>query len=303
VRRIGVLLGGTEGEVFKSWLSVFRQALEGLGWVDDRNLRVDLRFGAGNVDRLRSSAAKLVSLAPDVIVASSARATRSVQQRTQTIPIVFAAVGDPIVNGIVRNVSHPEGNTTGITDTYAAIGGRWLQLLKEAAPRVQRVGLLYNAAVVPEDPTYGYFPAIDEAAAAQAVQAIRIGYRDSVDLVHAIDKFGAQPNGGLIVVPPVPIDPNREAIRRLAVQHRLPAIYQSREYAAEGVLMSYGAVRADIFRRAASYVDRILRGAKVSELPVEYPTKFELVINLKAAKAIGLDVPATLVLRADEVIE
>ena len=146
-------------------VTAFRQGLKEAGFVEDQNV---------------------------LIVASSARATRLVQQRTQTIPIVFAAVGDPIVNGIVRNVSRPEVNTTGSTDTYAAIGGRWLQLLKEAAPRVQRVGLLYNAAVVPEDPTYGYFPAIDEAAAAQAVQAIRIGYRDAVDLVHAIDEFGAQ---------------------------------------------------------------------------------------------------------------
>jgi putative ABC transport system substrate-binding protein len=303
VRRVAVLIGEAEGEVSRSNLSAFRGGLEALGWVVNRNLRIEVRFGSGDVERMRASAAELVSLAPDVIVPNSAAATRSVQEYTSTIPIVFAAVGDPIANGIVKNVSHPEGNTTGYTGVYASIGGRWLQLLKEAVPRIQRVGVVYNAGAVPDDPSYGYFPSINEAAGALTVQAIRIGYRDAVDLVHAIDDFGAQPNGGLIVMPPAPIDPIREAIRRLAAQHRLPAIYQSREFAAEGGLMSYGVSGADIFRRAAAYVDRVLRGAKVSDLPVENATRFELIVNLKTAKAIGLTIPESFLARADEVIE
>ena len=303
IGRVGVLYGAAGEDFSQARLSAFRQALEGLGWTEGRNLRIDLRFGNGDANRFRAYAAELVSLTPDVIVPNTAAAARAVQQQTQTIPIAFATVGDPIVNGIVKNVSHPEGNTTGVTDIYASVGGRWLQLLKEAAPRIERVGLIYNAGVVPDDARYGFFPSIDNAAGALAVQTIRIGYRDGVDLVRAIDQFGTQPNGALIVVPPTPIDANREMVRRLAVEHRLPSINNNKEFAAEGGLMSYGASQIDIWRRTAFLVDRILRGAKVGELPVENATKFELVINLKTAKAIGLTVPPSLLARADEVIE
>ena len=169
----------------------------------------------------------------------------------------------------MTNLARPEGNTTGVTNLFASIGGKWLQLLKEAAPKIERVGLVYNARVPPDDNAgYAYFPPIEEAAKTLAVRTSRIGYRDAVDLVHAIDEFGAQPNGGLIVVPPAPTTANRETVRRLAIQYRMPTIYQDRELVAEGGVLSYGSDRADGFRRAAAFVDRILRGAKVSELPV-----------------------------------
>jgi putative ABC transport system substrate-binding protein len=303
VRRIGIVLGGTDDQVAQMELTAFRQGLEGFGWIDGRNLRIDVRFGGGDPDRFRAYARELVGLAPEVIVTGSGAATRAVQQQTQTIPIVITGVGDPVTNGIVKSLARPEGNITGVTNLYLSIGGRWLQLLKEAAPEVERVGLVYNARVLPNDTSYGYFPTIDEAAGALAVQAIRIGYHDAVDLVHAIDEFATRPNGGLIVIPPAPIAANREVVRRLAAQHRLPAIYHNKEYAAEGGLMAYGSDPVDQYRRASSFVDRILRGAKVSELPVEFPTKFELTINLKTAKAIGLTIPEGFLTRADELIE
>jgi putative ABC transport system substrate-binding protein len=303
VRRIGIVLGGTDDQVTQAELTAFRQGLEGLGWIDDRNLRIDVRFGGGDPDRIRGYARELVGLAPEVIVTSSAAPTRAVQQQTQTIPIVITGVGDPVTNGIVKSLARPEGNITGVTNLYLSIGGRWLQLLKEAAPKVERVGLVYNARVLPNDTSYGYFPSIDEAAGALAVQAIRIGYHDAVDLVHAIDEFAARPNGGLIVMPPAPTVANREVVRRLATQHRLPAIYHNKEYAAEGGLMAYGSDPVDQFRRASAFVDRILRGAKVSELPVEFPTKFILTVNLMTAKAMGLKIAESFLARADDLIE
>jgi putative ABC transport system substrate-binding protein len=303
VRHIGMLLGGTDDQVTQTRLTALRQGLEGLGWIEGRNVRIDIRFGEGDPNRFRAYAKELISLASEVIVTGSAQATRAVQQQTQTIPIVITGVGDPVTNGIVKSLAHPEGNVTGVTNLYLSIGGRWLQLLKEAVPNVETVGLVYNARVLPNDTNYGYFPTIDEAAGTLAVQVTRIGYSDAVDLVHAIDEFSTRPNGGLIVMPPAPNAANREVVRRLAAQHRLPAMYHSKEFAAEGGLMSYGSDPVDQYRRASSFVDRILRGAKVSNLPVEFPTKFELTINLKTAKVIGLTIPEAFLARADELIE
>jgi putative ABC transport system substrate-binding protein len=303
MRRVGVLVGGSDSDPgFQANMAAFRDGLAKLGWVEERNLRIDLRFGGGDAERFRAYAAELVSLPSDVIVTGGAAMTRAVQQQTQTIPIIITAVGDPVVNGIVKSLARPEGNTTGVTNLYASIGGKWLELLKEAAPQVERVALLYNGEFTPHD-GYGYFPSIEEAAGALGVQTIKLPYRDAVDIVRATDAFAAEPNGGLIVVPPSPTASNRETILRLAVQHRLPSIFQDRFYAAEGGLMAYGSDRTYGFRRASYFVDRILRGTKVSDLPVEFPTKFLLVINLKAAKAIGLAVPEAFLLRADEVIE
>jgi putative ABC transport system substrate-binding protein len=284
-------------------VAAFRNEMPKLGWLEGRNLQLDLRFGAGDADRLRAYAAELVADGPDLIVTSTAAATRAAQQRTRTIPIVITGAGDPILNGIVKSLARPEGNTTGITNLFASIGSKWLQLLKEAAPRLERVALLYNGRVVPDDRGYGYFPSVEEAAHELAMAVIRIGYRDAVDLVQAIDGFATERNGGLIVLPPSPAPTYREAILRLATQYRLPTMYSVAQYVAEGGLMAYGSKDTDRWRRAASFVDRILRGAKVSELPVEYPTRFELVINLKTAKAIGLTVPPTLQALADELIE
>jgi putative tryptophan/tyrosine transport system substrate-binding protein len=301
LRRVGVLTSGTErDQVSQAQIAAFRNGLAKVGWVEARNLRIDLRFGGGDANDIRAYAAELVNLAPDVIVASGNAATRAFQQQTQTIPIVITGVGDALANGIVKSIARPEGNTTGVTNLYSSIGGKWLELLKEAAPRVERVALVYNAQVTPD---VGFFPTIEEAAPRLAVTAIKTPYRDAVDLVHGIDEFATEPNGGVVVLPPRPADANRRMILRLAAQHQLPTIYQDRAFAAEGGLMSYGSDTANNFRRASYFVDRILRGAKVSELPVEFPTKFELVINLKTAKAIGLTIPETFLVRADEVIE
>jgi putative ABC transport system substrate-binding protein len=302
VRRIGVLAGGAENDkTVQATIAAFREGLTKLGWAEERNLRIDLRFAGDDPDRFRAYAAELARLAPDAIVTASGAATRAMQQQTRTIPIVITGAGDPVDTGIVKSLARPEGNVTGITNLYNSIGGKWLELLREAAPRVERVAFLYNPQVA--SPTSGYFSSIEVAARVSSVKANMVPYGDAVDIVRAMDAFAAEPNGGLIVSPPAPSAANRETIRRLAAQHRLPSIYHAREYAAEGGLMAYGSVLTDRYRRAASFVDRILRGAKVSELPVEYPTKFELVINLKTAKALGLTIPESFLLRADELIE
>jgi len=304
VRRIGMAASGTENDqADQAAIAAFREGLAKLGWTEGRNLRIDLRFGGDDADRIRAYAAELVKLAPDVIVTGGGPATRAVQQRTRAIPIVFVSVGDPVDSGIVKSQARPEGNATGVTNHYVSIGGKWLELLKGAAPRIERVALIYNPQLASDKDRQGTFSAIEEAARALAVKAIKLPFRDALDIVHGIEAFAAEPNGGLIVMPPPPTAANRAVILRLAAQHRLPAIYQARSYVAEGGLMAYGSNRTDLYRRAPYFVDRILRGTKVSELPVEFPTKFELVINLKTAKAIGLIIPESFLLRADEVIE
>jgi putative ABC transport system substrate-binding protein len=203
----------------------------------------------------------------------------------------------------VKTLARPESNTTGVTAFFVSFGGKWLELLKEAAPRIERVALIYNAQLLPGDEGYGYFPSIEDAARVLAVKTIKTPYRNAIDIVRAIDVFSAEPNGGLIVLPPPPTAIDRVTILHLATQHRLPAIYFSRPFVVEGGLMGYGSNTAERYRRASSFVDRILHGTKVSELPVEFPTKFELVINLKTAKTMGLEIPPLLLARADEVIE
>jgi putative tryptophan/tyrosine transport system substrate-binding protein len=301
VRRIGALqtLGSENDQVQQAYARDSSDAFAKLGWIEGRNLKTDVRFGAGEADRIHASAVELVRLNPDVIVTGGAPATIAVQRETRSIPIVFLSVGDPVASGIVKNLARPEGNTTGFTNLFPSIAGKWVELLKEVAPRIQRVGLLYNAQLN----FAGYFPSIEEAARALAISAIKIPYRDSIDIAHNIDAFAAEPDGGLIVVPPSPAATNREIVLRLAARHRLPTMCLERLYVVEGGLMSYGSRNVDLSRRAAYYVDRLLRGSKVIELPVELPTKFELVVNLKTAKAMGLTIPEAFLLRADEVIE
>jgi putative tryptophan/tyrosine transport system substrate-binding protein len=300
VRRIGVLSGGSEDSlVTRANLTALREGLATLGWIEGGNLRIDLRFTASDPARTRAYAAELVSLAPDVIVTTSRPATTAAQQQTQIIPIVFTAGGDPESSGEVRNIRRPEGNTTGVTNAMDSLSGKWLELLKEAAPPITRVALLFN----PQTVNSSYFPAIEAAAPLLGVKAIKTPVRDPLEIVRAIDAFAAEPNGGLLVVPVLPSGANFEMLVRLAAQHRLPAVYYSRVGVVAGGLMTYAAVSSDSYRRAATYVDRILRGAKVTELPVQFPTRFELVINLRAAKALGLDMPPSLLARADEVIE
>jgi len=225
-----------------------------------------------------------------------------VQQATPTIPIVFTEGADPIVSGIVKSLARPEGNTTGFSNFEPTIAGKWLELLKEAAPGVTRAALMFNSDLLSAVGT-AYMSSIEAAASVLGVQASRTPFRDAIDIVRAIDAFAAAPNGGLLLLPPPLPAGNRDTIIRLAIQYRLPAIYGFRENAAAGGLISYGSNLADQHRRAAAYVDRLLRGAKVGELPVQFPTKFELVVNLKTAKAIGLAIPESFLLRADEVIE
>ena len=307
MRRIAVLQGDAGSErdpAYQANLAVFREALTKLGWIEGRNLRIDHRAGAGNLDRMRADAAELVGLAPDVIVTRTAAATQAMQRQTQSIPIIFTGVGgDPVGTGIVGSIARPEGNTTGFTNLFYSISGKWMELLKEAAPRIARVALVFNPDINSNILSGGGYAApIEAAAPVLAVQLIKMPVRDGLELVRAIDAFAGEQNGGLLALPGS-IGVNRELLIRLAAQHRLPAVYPDRSFVAEGGLMSYGSIEIDRYRGAATYVDRILRGAKVGELPVQYPTKFELVVNLKTAKAIGLTIPETFLVRADEVIE
>jgi putative ABC transport system substrate-binding protein len=300
VRRVGVLLFRSESDPkYQAWLAALRQKLQELGWIEGRNLRLDIRFAAGLV-RMREIARELVGLAPDVIVVSSSAGTRALQEQTRTIPIVFTHVGDPVPSGVVKGIARPDGNVTGVTNLFPSIAGKWVELLKEAVPHIARVALIFN----PELPASEHYLAeIEAAAAALAVKAIGTPVRGTAEIERAINHFATSQNEGVIMVPPPLAAADRELILRLTSRHRLPVVSSDRFYAAAGDLISYGPDSVDLFRSAASYVDRILRGAKPGELPVQFPTKFELVINLKTAKAIGLDIPLTLRARADEVIE
>jgi putative ABC transport system substrate-binding protein len=291
VRRVGVLTAGSE-----DWAPIPKYlppALQKLGWIDGRNLKLDVRYGAGNANLYRTYAAELASLKPDVIV-TGGQAVKAVQQQTQTVPIVFVDVGDPVVTGIVKSLAHPEGNATGITNGFSSIGGKWVQLLKEAVPRIERVAVLYDPSVQLED---NFLTSIEETARSLGLQAIRIVHRNTVDFERAIDGFAAEPNGGLIVqvIPPL--------LDGLMVKHRLPAISYSPLSAPEAALMSYGSNIEERYSRLASFVDRVLRGAKPGDLPVEYSTKFDLVLNLKVAKAIGITFPTSLIALADKLVE
>jgi putative tryptophan/tyrosine transport system substrate-binding protein len=305
VRRIGLLIYTVENDpAQQADLNVLRETLAKLGWIEGRNLRIDLRWGAGDLGRLETQARELVSLAPAVIVTDAGVATRAVQRATQTIPIVYLAGGDPVVVGLVRDIALPEGNVTGFYGVQPSLAGKWLELLKEAAPHVTRVAVLYNSELLSTRMRSAYMSVIAAAGSALSIQVSDTPVRDPFTIVRAIDAFATEPNGGLIVLPATTVGANRDTILRLTEQHRLPTIYSTNRGLIEaGGLMSYGADAADRVRSAASYVDRLLRGAKVSDLPLQFPTKFELVINLKTAKAIGLKIPGTLVARADEVIE
>jgi putative ABC transport system substrate-binding protein len=300
MRRIGLLIRGVETDrVVQVQQGVLREGLAKLGWIDGRNVRFDIRRYDDDPVLLQVHADELVRLAPDAIFAGSRPSALALLQRTRTIPIIFFNVGDPTEGGILKNIARPEGNATGATSLYHSIAGKWLELLKEAAPRTSRVALIFVPGIVGEV----YFPVIDAAAVALGIKVVRTPYRNATELERAIDAFAAEPNGGLVVVPPPPRGANRELIKRLALKHRLPGIAASKYDATEMVMMSYGGDSVEPSRIAAIYGDRILRGARISELPVQFPSKFELVINLRTAKAIGLEIPETLTARADEVIQ
>jgi putative tryptophan/tyrosine transport system substrate-binding protein len=300
VRRVGVLMGGTRSDpVWQSYMVEVRDVLETLGWTKGRNLRIDLRFGEADASRMRIQAAELVMLAPEVLLAASNVATAAVQEATATIPIIAVGAGLREINA-----ARPGGNVTGFTSLSDSIGGKWVELLKEAAPRVEKIRVLFNPDTAPPGRvTSVYQASIEAAAQAWSVQLVSTPFCDEAELERATSAFAAKPSG-LVVIPSIATATrdNRQTILLLAAGNRLPVIDWDNAYPAEGGLMSYGSNFADLYRRAA-YIDRIRRGAKASELPVEFPTRFELVVNLKAAKTIDLAIPEAFLLRADEVIE
>jgi putative ABC transport system substrate-binding protein len=301
MRRIGVLMNiAADDPQSQARLAAFAQGLQQLGWTIGQNLRVDYRWGSGNAEAMRKHAAELVSLGPDVILAHSSGALAPLLQVTRTVPIVFTVVADPVGAGYVEGLARPGGNATGFANFEYGIAGKWLELLKEIAPRVTRVAVLRETAIAAGP---GQFGALQGAAPSLGAELRPVDVRDAGEIERAITAFAQGSNGGLIVTGSPAAAVHRELIVSLAVQHRLPAVYNTRFYAASGGLISYGPDFVDMFRRAAGYVDRILKGEKPADLPVQAPTKYELVINLKTAKALGLEVPPTLLARADEVIE
>jgi putative ABC transport system substrate-binding protein len=302
MRRIGVLMAYAEGVAeAQRWVAAFREELQKLGWMEGRNVALDVRWATGNSERIERAAKELVASQPELVLSSSTPTTAALLQETRTIPIIFGVVADPIGSGFVASFPRPGGNVTGFTNFEPPMAGKWLELLKEIAPRVERVAILFNPATAPY---FDYFVTpFKTAAASVAVEAIVAPVRDLPELEAAIAVQARAPHGGLVVMVDAFMAARGAMVTSLAARHRLPVIAPYRFYAESGGLLSYGNDPADNFRRAASYADRILKGAKPSELPVQAPVKFELVINLKTAKALGLDVPFLLQQRADEVIE
>ena len=300
VRRIGVLLSTREGDPQRrAQLAALVQRLTELGWTDGRNARLDVRWTAGSVDVGRGHAMELVALAPDVIITDTSYNVATVQQATRTVPIVFGGVIDPVGAGLVGSLARPGGNTTGFTAFEYAIGAKWLELLKEVAPRVTRAAVLRDSTIAAG---IGQFSAI-QATAPFGIELSAVGLNDAAAIEPAVAAFARDANGGLVVTA-APFGGNHpDVIPTLAARYKLPAVYPFRYFVNAGGLMSYGSDLASQFRSAAQYVDRILRGEKPADLPVQAPTKYELVVNLKTAKALGIEVPPTLLAIADEVIE
>jgi putative ABC transport system substrate-binding protein len=301
MRRIGVLMSfaanDPEGQ---ARVAAFERGLRNLGWIEGRNLRIEYRW-ADNANVLRSQATELVGQKLDLILANSTPVMAALQEQRHVVPIVFTQVTDPIGQGLMSNLAHPGGNLTGFTSFEFAIGTKWLQTLKELAPRTTRLALVFNPETAPF--AHLFWGPIEAAAPSFGIAPISAGARNIDELKRMTDAFALEANGALLVLPEISTVNHRALIIELAARHRLPAVYPFRFFAESGGLLSYGADVPDVFRRAASYVDRILKGEKAGELPVQPPTKYELVINLKTAKTLGLEVPPMLLARADEVIE
>jgi putative ABC transport system substrate-binding protein len=302
VRHIGVLTGFSENDrEAQRRVTAFLGRLRELGWTDGRNVRIDYRWGAGDASRIRAYAAELVRLAPDVILVNSSSVLRPLQQESSSIPIVFVQVGDPVVSGFVASLAHPGGNITGFTPTEASMGGKLLEVLKEVAPGTNVVTIILSSTPAPGNAAMSR--AAEAVAPALGVRLTMSQVRDGTEIERAVQDFAQQLNGGLVVLADPVTNLHRKLIISLAVQHRLPAVYSYRYFVTDGGLISYGIDPADPYRQAASYIHRILMGEKPADLPVQQPTKFELVINLKTAKTIDLTVPPMLLGRADEAIE
>jgi putative ABC transport system substrate-binding protein len=302
VRRIGVLTAGTDANDpdAQARNAVLVQTLQQLGWVEGRNLRIDYLWGEGLANVIRKQAAELVALAPDVILSSGTSALGTLLQATRTVPIVFVNVSDPVGSGFVDSLSRPGGNATGFMQFEYSLSGKWLELLKQIAPGVTRAAVLRDSALTSG---IGQFAVIQSVASSVGVEVSPINVRDAGEIERAIAAFARSPNGGLVVTSSALAVRHRELIIALAARHKLPAIYYRRYCIASGGLVSYGYDLPDQYRRAAAYLDRVLKGEKPADLPVQAPTRYELVINLKTAKTLGLDIPATVLARADEVIE
>jgi putative ABC transport system substrate-binding protein len=301
VRRMGVITGTAEGDLeTQARTAALLQGLAQLGWTDGRNMQIDIRFGGGDAERIRKSAAELVALAPDVIFATASASVAAVLQATRTVPIVFAIVPDPVGSGFVNSLSRPGGNATGFMQFEYSLSGKWLELIKQIAPGVTRAAVLWDPAITAG---IGQFAVIQSVAPSVGVEVSPINVRDASEIERAVARFAQSSNGGLIVTASALSVVHRNLIIALALRHKLPAVYFNRSLVTDGGLISYGANLIDQYRQAASYVDRILKGEKPADLPVQAPTKYELVINLKTAKALGLDIPASVLARADEVIE
>jgi putative tryptophan/tyrosine transport system substrate-binding protein len=301
VRRIGLLMGTADDREGQARVTALKQGLQELGWTDGRNIQIETRFAGADADRVRAHAAELVALAPDVIVGQTTPVIRALRQATSSIPIVMAAVNDPVDQGFVSSLAHPGGNITGFSFIDFQMVGKWLEMLKEVAPGVSRAVLMFNPDTSPH--YYVYLRSFEAVPRSIAVEVTAAPVRDTPEAEEAITKLGREPGRGLIVPPDAFTIVHNQLFVRLAQQHRVPAVYSYRIIVAQGGLMSYGPDPFDNFRRSASYVDRILKGAKPADLPVQQPTKFELAINLKTAKALGLQIPDKLLALADEVIE
>jgi putative ABC transport system substrate-binding protein len=302
VRRVGVLTGwSVSDQEMHSWIEIFVEAIAQLGWIGGRNVQIDVRWAGGDVGRIRTFAKELVELQPDVIFAGTTPVTAALQRETRTIPIVFAVVSDPVGAGFVAGLPRPGGNITGFINVEAAMGGKWLEILKEIAPGVRRAGIMFNPSTAPGGGAY-FLGSFEAAARSLAVEPIVVRVHSDAEIEAGIDSLG--PQVGLVIMTDSFMAVHQPTVISATARNKMPTMGADLQtFAKEGGLVSYGPNFTDFFRRAASYVDRILRGANPADLPVQVPTKYQLVINLKTAKALGLDVPATLLARADEVIE
>ena len=301
MRRISFLMSIAESDPeAQLWVAAFRKGLEELGWTDGRNVRIDYRFGGGDATVMPKLAKELIERRPEVIVAATYSAVTAVRQQTLSIPIVFVQVLDPVAAGFVTNLARPEGNITGFTNFEPSIGAKWLQAIKDCAPSISRVAFVFD----PANASWtAFLRPIEAVAPSFGVLLTPAGVSNVEEIERNIGAFAHEPNGALIVLPAPTTVAHRGSIIAMAAQHRLPAVYPYRFFVTDGGLMSYGVNVPDLYKQAASYVDQLLKGAKPADLPVQLPTKFELAINLKTAKALGLTIPPTLFARADEVIE
>jgi|SRR6516165_2838344 len=301
MRRIGVLMSAsTDDPEGLARVTAFAQGLQELGWRTGRDVRIDYRWAAADAASFQRYAQELLTLAPDVIIAVSSPSVVALQQATRTVPIVFVSVADPVGAGLVESLAHPGGNTTGFTIFEYSISGKWLELLKEIAPRVRRAAVIRDPLLTSGTAQFGVIQSVAHSLGAELTP---VGARGADEIERGLSTFAREPNGGVIVTASPLARVHRNLIIALAARHRLPAVYSDPAFASEGGLLAYGPDRVDLYRRAATYVDRILKGEKPADLPVQAPTKYELVINLKTARVLGLEVPPTLLARADEVIE